>query len=147
MMMLLESSLARDGIDESLLYIQDRGVSRWDSCAAEACLESFGGALTKLTPFVEADDAKDSNACYTYLASESNLDFVPGSATLTKYNCRASASAQEFNQRVFDAAQVKPYSNLNGMVAFGKEWNTCEGRAQIVESIRRAAAKNPPSFD
>ncbi|KAL9180211.1 hypothetical protein ACHAXT_008181 [Thalassiosira profunda] len=145
-MILLESSLARDGIDGSLLYIQDRGVSRWDSCAAEACLESFGGALMKLTPFVEAGDAKDSSECYTYLASKSNLDFIRGMANLTKYN-RASAEAQELNQRVFDAAQVKPYSNLNGMVAFGKEWNTCEGRAQIVESIRRAAAKNPPSFD
>ena len=139
MMMLLEN--------ENMLYIQDRGVSRWDTCAAEACLESFGGQLTKMSHLLEADDAMEPNEFYTYLASQSNLDFIPGSAKLTKYNCRTSTKELQPNEKVIDVDQVKPYSNLCGLVALGKELNTVDGRMQIQNAIQRAATKNPPSFD
>ena len=115
--------------------------------AAEACLESFGGQLKKMTHLVEADDALEPNEFYTYLASQSNLDFIPGSANLTKYNCRSSIKEFQPGQKVVDVDQVKPYSNLCGLVALGKEWNTVDGRMQIQNAIQRAAAKNPPSFD
>ena len=64
-------------------YVQDRGVSRWDTCAAQACLEAHGGMLCKLAPFMSA--AK-TLASYHYAASAHNLDFEPNVAALTKYN-------------------------------------------------------------
>ncbi|KAL7547472.1 hypothetical protein ACHAWF_010766 [Thalassiosira exigua] len=151
MMMLLESSLCKND-NRSMVYIQDRGVSRWDTCAAEACLEAFGGKLMKLTPFFKSrDDEVGQNVngreCYTYLVSHTNLDFIPGVANLTKYNCRANTEELKLNQKLFDADQVKPYSNLCGLVAVGKEWNTTDGMIRIKQAIERAAARHPPSFD
>jgi len=67
MMMLLQNSITGnvgdndDDVDNNgvnycrsnrMLYIQDRGVLRWDTCAAEAWLESYGGKLVKLTHFL-----------------------------------------------------------------------------------------------
>ena len=154
MIMLLEKSITGNkDVDNSLLYIQDRGVSRWDTCAAEACLEAFGGTLTKMTPYLadvsvdndEVDEQKDE--MYTYLASQTNLDFVPGKANLTKYNCQSSVQDLQPHQRALDLSQVKPYSNLCGLVALGSEWNTMEGKIQIQKAMQRAAVKNPPSLD
>ena len=150
MIMLLEKSITSNkDVDNSLLYIQDRGVSRWDTCAAEACLEAFGGTLTKMTPYLadvpvdndEVEEQKDE--MYTYLASQTNLDFVPGKANLTKYNCQSSVQDLQPNQRALDLSQVKPYSNLCGLVALGSEWNTMEGKIQIQKAMQRAAVKKP----
>ena len=150
MIMLLEKSITSNkDVDSSFLYIQDRGVSRWDTCAAEACLEAFGGTLTKMTPYladtVEVDEQKDE--MYTYLASQTNLDFIPGKANLTKYNCQSYVQDLQPNQRALDLSQVKPYSNLCGLVALGSEWNTKEGKMKIQKAMQRAAVKNPPSLD
>ena len=150
MIMLLEKSITSNkDVDNSFLYIQDRGVSRWDTCAAEACLEAFGGTLTKMTPYladtVEVDEQKDE--MYTYLASQTNLDFIPGKANLTKYNCKSSVQDFQPNQIVLDVNQVKPYSNLCGLVALGSEWNTQKGKIQIQKAMQRAAVKTPPSLD
>jgi len=147
MMIMLEKSVAGCSIDDSLFYIQDRGVSRWDTCAAEACLEAFGGKLTKMQQVVDSEDDEPKDEHYTYLASQTNLDFMPGKANLTKYNCRSSIKDLQPNQIVTNVDQVKPYSNLCGLVAVGKEWCTAEGEMQIQKAIQRAAAKNPPSFD
>lgn len=40
---------------------------------------------------------------------------------------------------------VKPYSNLCGLAAFGKEWNSEDGLKQIQEAVGRAARKSSPS--
>ncbi|KAL7528712.1 hypothetical protein ACHAXR_002589 [Thalassiosira sp. AJA248-18] len=149
MMLLLESSYWE--IDGGMLYIQDRGVSRWDTCAAEACLEAYGGRLMKMTHILDTDEDDEHSKereFYTYLASQTNLDFIPGSANLTKYNCRTFNNNElELNQKVNDVDQVKPYSNLCGLVAIGSEWNTVEGIKYIKDAIQRAAESNPPSFD
>lgn len=58
------------------------GVSRWDTCAAQAIIEAKGGVLAKMTDFVK-DGSLNS---YTYLKSSVNLDFEPGTAALTAYN-------------------------------------------------------------
>lgn len=149
MMIMLEKSVSGCSIDDSLFYIQDRGVSRWDTCAAEACLEAFGGKLTKMQQIVDSgeEDDKPEDEHYTYLASQNNLDFVPGKANLTKYNCRSLIKDLQPNQMVMNVDQVKPYSNLCGLVAVGKEWCTAEGELQIQKAIQRAATKNAPSFD
>lgn len=147
MMLLLESSIS-DATNGSMLYIQDRGVSRWDTCAAEACLDSFGGALLKMTPFLETESCKDeqNDEYYTYLASQSNLDFIPGTSLLTKQNCRKLSEEVKLSKLISDIDLVKPYSNLCGLVAIGKQWNTTKGKIQLKEAMQRAAKKNPPSF-
>ena len=147
MLLLLESSLqsasAKSDITKnSMLYIQDRGLSRWDTCAAEAVLEAFGGKIIKLTSL----QSGDVSGRYTYLASENNLDFVPGSARLTKYNS-ADTIIIEQNEMAQTVSQVKPYSNLCGLVAFGKEWSDKNDMKVMIEAIKKAAAKNAPSYD
>ena len=49
MLMLLEGKGAA--------YIQDRGVSRWDTCACEAVIDAHGGLLCKLPAIVSASEA------------------------------------------------------------------------------------------
>ena len=117
-------------------------MSRWDTCAAEACLEAFGGQLLKLTDFLNDEE---NNGYYTYRASEFNLDFLPNTANLTKYNSRLDKPS--LGQKAQDVSQVKPYSNLCGLVAFGKEFNSQEGRMYLQRAITNAASINPPSLD
>lgn len=147
MLLLLERSLISNEKDRmnSMLYIQDRGVSRWDTCAAEAVLEAFGGKILKLT-HVQQKIHDASEGRYKYLESETNLDFIPGMARLTKYNCKNNDRIQP-NQMIDDIGQVKPYSNLCGLVALGKEWNTVEGLKLITEAVLKAAEKDSPSYD
>ena len=148
MMMLLQQSINITNKDKTAqshhghLYIQDRGVSRWDSCAAEACLEAFGGQLLKLTEFLQ----EEHDSYYTYLASKTNLDFIPNTAYLTKYNSNLQELPSSA-QKAQDVCQVKAYSNLCGLVAYGEEFNTQEGRKYLRDAIRKAAALNPPSLD
>lgn len=98
-------------------YIQDRGVSRWDTCAAEAVVAAHGGVLGKLSSLLAAADAA-TGQCepYTYRQSATNLDFVPGLAALTPYNAAAKVAGGAAQQatRVED---VKAYANLCGLVA------------------------------
>ena len=91
-------------------YIQDRGVSRWDTCGAQAVIEAHGGKLAKLTPFISKGGALES---YTYLRSEHNLDFEPGTAALTPYNAANKASVRKGEVVLANSVeQVRPYSNL-----------------------------------
>jgi 3'-phosphoadenosine 5'-phosphosulfate (PAPS) 3'-phosphatase len=156
LMMLLEQSIFGNHADgRSVLYIQDRGVSRWDTCGAEGVLEAFGGKLMKLTTFLpptmngkeEQQQSKINTQSYTYLASPTNLDFISGVPTITKYNCSPTTTDIHGNQKAIDVNDVKAYSNLCGLVAFGKEWNTPEGTMYIEKAIQRAAMIHPPSFD
>ena len=148
MLLLLERSLISNEKDRmnSMLYIQDRGVSRWDTCAAEAVLEAFGGKILKLT-HVQQKIHDASEGRYKYLESETNLDFIPGMAQLTKYNCKNNERIQPNQMMIDDVGQVKPYSNLCGLVALGKEWNTVEGLKLITEAVLKAAEKDSPSYD
>ncbi len=137
MLMLLEGKGAT--------YIQDRGVSRWDTAGAQAVLEAHGGTLSKLTAFAR-DQTLDS---YRYLKSATNLDFEPGVAALTPYNCAAAAAtpgkASGAPALAEFASDVKPYANLCGLLALSRQ-----GLAQrdlIFEALRRAAAASPPSYD
>ena len=67
-------------------YIQDRGVSRWDTCGAQACIEAYGGVMAKLSTFASSPELKS----YTYLKGETNLDFVAGESNMTPYNVNVS---------------------------------------------------------
>ena len=138
MLMLLEGKGAA--------YIQDRGVSRWDTAAAQAVIEAHGGALSKLTAFAH----NQSLESYRYLRSDTNLDFEPGVAALTPYNC-AAASAIDAAQsgplpaRAVSAGDVKPYANLCGLVALSR--SGLADRERIFAAVRRAQAASAPSYD
>jgi hypothetical protein len=97
------------GSGGTVLYIEDRGVSRWDTCAVEGVWEAHGGRLTKLTAYLAAGEAADdgeeerrrgtggsgNGEFYNYLASPTNPDFVPGLAGLTRNNRRARSVKDE----------------------------------------------------
>eukprot|EP01062_Namystynia_karyoxenos_P020917 TRINITY_DN17938_c0_g2_i1.p1 TRINITY_DN17938_c0_g2~~TRINITY_DN17938_c0_g2_i1.p1 ORF type:complete len:390 (+),score=154.99 TRINITY_DN17938_c0_g2_i1:87-1172(+) len=125
-------------------YIQDRGVSRWDTCAAQAILEARGGCLLKLSPFVR-DGAQQG---YTYRRSEQNCDFVPNEASLTPYNA-ADAGALRKGERVLAAApgQVLPYANLQGLLAVHPSINSEGALQQLREALQRAAAQSAPDYN
>jgi 3'-phosphoadenosine 5'-phosphosulfate (PAPS) 3'-phosphatase len=117
-------------------YIQDRGVSRWDTCAAEAVLAAHGGVLGKLSSLL-----KHSGTCepYTYRKSGTNLDFVPGLAKLTPYN--ATAKVQGAGGVATRVEDVKAYSNLCGLYAALKP-SDVNGAA-----CKAAADKAQPEFN
>ena len=93
------------------IYLQDRGVSRWDTCAAQAILEANGGVLCKLTDFI---DRYLINS-YDYAKSDLNLDANPlalfGRMNVREENTHESTPIGQQIER------VKPYSNICGIVA------------------------------
>ena len=54
-------------------YIQDRAVSRWDTCAAQAVIEAFGGVCSKLTSIVKGKG--QSSYIYKQIETNKNLDY------------------------------------------------------------------------
>jgi len=138
MLMLLEGKGAA--------YIQDRGVSRWDTAGAQAVIEAHGGTLSKLTGFVAAK----SLASYTYLKSPLNLDFEAGKASLTPYNAADKRLVKKGAPPVLaeDAGAVKAYSNLCGLFALDR---SCVGTAQLdllFDAIQRTIASGAqPAYD
>ena len=136
-------------------YIQDRGVSRWDTCGAQACIEAYGGVLCKLSSFMAASPEQvkagtpESIIGYTYLGSAENLDFIPDLASLTLYNCSQASGLKKGHPSRLAAAitDVKPYSNLCGLLALGAAHNTPQGLQRIHMALLAAAEKNLPAYD
>jgi len=144
MLMLLEG--------KGTAYIQDRGVSRWDTCAAQAVLEANGGILCRLDRFLEENSNSDNDIRngYTYRSTEENLDFSPGQARLTKYNAAEGIDIngkKNVNGMVGKPSDVKPYANLCGLLAIGKARNNSQGKAQIFDALKRASLSAPPAYD
>lgn len=125
-------------------YIQDRGVSRWDTAGAQAVIEAHGGVLCKLGTMINYQGKEDS---YRYLKSDRNLDFVAGEASLTKYNAAAGGDIGDSRRMAMDASEVKPYANLWGLFAIGAEKNSEAHKADLLAALKRAAKSSPPSFD
>lgn len=127
-------------------YIQDRGVSRWDTCGAQAVIEAHGGTLSKLTKFIE----NQSLESYTYLKSSINLDFESGVANQTPYNSsltkeRATAIKQGEVFPITEVETAKAYSNLCGLLALDQS-NT-QQISKFHEAIERAKSASAPSYD
>eukprot|EP00536_Pseudo-nitzschia_multiseries_P010029 jgi/Psemu1/297463/fgenesh1_pm.294_\ len=145
----------------STLYIQDRGVSRWDTCAAQAVLEAHGGILCRLDRFLEGENDDDdtdtdgssvgaggySYSSYTYRKTDTNPDFEPGLARVTKYNAADAVALDRLGDTAGTPSEVKPYANLCGLVALGAADNTPERRAELRDALRRAADRSPPAYD
>ncbi len=143
MLMLLEKKGAA--------YIQDRGVSRWDTCGAQACIEAYGGILFKLAPALQAHSTDEQAALqsYRYLQSDCNLDFIPGLANLTMYNCSSSSGLRKGDpsRPALHVSEVKEYSNLCGLLAVGVEHNHPAGLAAIHRALSAAKERSAPSYD
>jgi 3'(2'), 5'-bisphosphate nucleotidase len=123
-------------------YIQDRGVSRWDTAAAQAVIEAHGGVLSKLTSFVDRNELSS----YTYLKSAINLDFEPGVPTLTPYNAADKSLVKKGETlKAVDVSSVQPYSNLCGLLVL--ENNALLDIGTIRDSIRRVTLAVHPSYD
>ena len=194
---LLEAEAAEEADEETdtrrppIVYIQDRGVSRWDTCAAQAVLEAQGGILYNLERFLQDspppmttrtntttdaenaaaednDDAEDTTSfSYTYRQTDTNLDFVPGVAVLTKYNAAAAmvdptssthnkegstsggttATTAHSPRFAHTVSEVKPYANLGGLFAVTKRMNTPSRKRELWQALHRAAHVSPPAFD
>jgi 3'-phosphoadenosine 5'-phosphosulfate (PAPS) 3'-phosphatase len=134
------------------VYIQDRGVSRWDTCAPQAVLEAQGGCMVALQPMVAGDEsAPPVQARYTYRAGPTNADFVAGAARLTKYNARdgmlsADDLAKGAPPRYAVAADdFKPYANTLGLLAL--KTATPEAIEAVRAAAVRVAATSPPAYD
>lgn len=98
---------------KGVAYIQDRGVSRWDTSGAQAVIEANGGILCKLSPFVSNKELTG----YTYLKAETNLDYEP-LAQLTPYNCLDKDTFIKGNPpRSGTVEEYKVYSNICGLLA------------------------------
>jgi hypothetical protein len=127
-------------------YIQDRGVSRWDTCGAQAVVEAMGGRLSKLTKFID----NKSFESYTYLKSTLNLDFEPGVANMTAYNSvvdkeTATQLKQGAKIAITDVTQAKKYSNLCGLFCIDAQ---CVSNVdELFDGIQRAKAIALPSYD
>ena len=133
----------------SSCYIQDRGVSRWDTCGPQGVLEAHGGLLCQLQPLVvSSGSAAVALEPYHYKrGGNAKDDFLPGVTAMTKYNSDALTEADLAKgapkRYAKAAAELKPYSNGLGLVAL-KDAKDVES---VSAAVRRAAAKDPPAFD
>lgn len=126
-------------------YIQDRGVSRWDTCGAQAVIAAHGGHLGKLSSFISNNGAIES---YCYLKSDINLDFVPGLAALTPFNTTDKSLVKKGEIVVADTVdKVKAYSNLCGLFAVASANSSPESLARVHAAIARTLAVHPTSYD
>eukprot|EP01061_Rhynchopus_euleeides_P010639 TRINITY_DN2012_c0_g3_i1.p1 TRINITY_DN2012_c0_g3~~TRINITY_DN2012_c0_g3_i1.p1 ORF type:complete len:378 (+),score=162.46 TRINITY_DN2012_c0_g3_i1:117-1136(+) len=121
------------------IYFQDRGLSRWDTCAAEAALEAKGGSLVKLAPAV----LQSKKEGYAYVQGEENSDFVAGQAALTPYNATGKIARDAPKQLASAVAEVRPYSNLQGLLAT-RDAAQCDS---LMADLSVVAADIAPAFD
>ena len=138
--------------EPSACYIQDRGLCRWDTCAAQGVLEAHGGVMVKLHPLIFGDAASAPRLePYHYLAADHPDDFVEGATRLTKYNAAAGmltdadaakGAPPKFAQTM---EQLKPHKNGLGLFALRSAEPEAIEAARA--AIHRAAAKHTPAFD
>lgn len=134
MLMLLEG--------KGTAYIQDRGVSRWDTCGAQAVLEANGGTLSKLTSFISSGRLLS----YTYLNSPHNvnLDFSPNEALLTPYNSHVFDKSNP--RKACSVEEVNAYSNLCGLIALDGP-TLSSSKEVILRALQKTALALPPLYD
>ncbi|MEE2829531.1 MAG: inositol monophosphatase family protein, partial [Myxococcota bacterium] len=135
-------------------YIQDRSVSRWDTCAAQAVMEAVGGILVQLRPFEQAssaDEAPLEAAClsYRYRETETNLDFEPGLIEATRYSLRDSTvitGAGEVRPLIEQVEDLKPYHNALGLFCLPPWERTPEQLVRYSKAIALAKTRALPRY-
>mmetsp|Transcript_35700 Transcript_35700/g.57354 ORF Transcript_35700/g.57354 Transcript_35700/m.57354 type:complete len:385 (-) Transcript_35700:96-1250(-) len=120
-------------------YIQDRGVSRWDTCAAQAVIEATGGVLSKLTT-VQSNRSIES---YQYKISDVNMDLNP-EAYLTKYNAKDKEMGRIKPAPKVTGENVLPYSNVCGLFALKAKDKDLTKR--ILDAVQKVAKNVSPQY-
>lgn len=93
--------------DKADVYLQDRGLSRWDTCAGEAILRCKDGLLCKLTEF-EKTGTTDSRYTYT------TTDNISGEENPNN-NVDKNTAAKYIEQNSFIPADlVKEFKKIKG---------------------------------
>lgn len=140
-------------------YIRDSGgFAKWDTCGPEAVVEAYGGTMSKLTQFI-TDKTLES---YTHLKTTENLDFQPGTVTLTLSNAKDKKMVKKDEVKVVvdgmttttytvsskiiaqDANMIKEYSCVQGLLALDKE--NLENLDKIHAAILKVSTENPPYY-
>jgi 3'-phosphoadenosine 5'-phosphosulfate (PAPS) 3'-phosphatase len=139
------------------VYLSDRGVSHWDTCAGEAILEATGGRLCKLTGFIQSAEANIEER-YHYQAFEDpltgenpdpNKDAGP-----TDFNRiwetdeekeqykknKKDADKQKDMKILLKKQRINPYSNLCGIFAI-KEIDNTTLIHQVFDTIKQINPK------
>ena len=125
------------------IYIQDRGVSRWDTCAAQAILEAYEGGLWKLTDLLESNAYKK----YDYRVTDVNMDPNP-IARFGKMNMKAIVQEKLDTKIGEEITLVKPYSNLCGLVALPYRIKSDTYRMNaLYEILQSVFQKNLPIYN
>lgn len=130
---------------KGMLYIQDRGVSRWDTCAPQAVIEARGGLLVKLSSLMASKKLES----YTYEKTTENLDVnTDYPVQLGKYNRRAAATSK--NDSFLDESQqvtdLRPYANVCGFLALDAASAAPERLDAITSMVQSAAVESEPTF-
>lgn len=123
------------------IYLQDRGVSRWDTCAAQAILEAYDGGLWKLTNFLQSN----TYTTYEYRVSDVNMDPNP-SARFGKMNM-TTIEPDVLGTPIGDKNElVKPYSNLCGLLALPYSMvGNAQRMKRLVDTLKMLT--EPPAYD
>ncbi|GAB5361362.1 hypothetical protein AAMO2058_000706900 [Amorphochlora amoebiformis] len=130
-------------------YILDRGLSRWDTCAAQAVLEARGGGLCKLTGICDPKAPSEAKLdCYTYRKASTNPD-MNDLAYLTPYNIRKEEKAQFAKSGVKERAvrsvdELDPNANICGCLAYSQIPK--EKMQALIMAIKRASASTLPFY-
>jgi len=134
------------------VYLQDRALSRWDTCAGEAILEAIGGRLCKLTTFFGDTGTIDERYHYTYTPE------LFGSKLNENSDQNSDALATSFNIKIFEGSEAeqkiafKKYNgkrlsevNLEGNDRFVNNINICglfaikdRSNTELIENIKKA---------
>ena len=103
-------------------YIQDRGVSRWDTCAGSAVLRAHGAVFSKLTSVIDRGLLED----YTYTPTTTNHDIH---------------MLDEYPE--MDRSKVGPYANICGLFAIApsEAQRLSLYRDAVMEKARRTSPK------
>ena len=119
------------------VYVQDGGMSRWDTCAPEAVVKAAGGCFYRLDGVVQPTSEKDEEPSeadrkglmsYQYKVSTENADFVAGISNISPYNAAKKGSVKKGDppRKIRDKKEILPYSNILG--AFVLSPNICKSK-------------------
>lgn len=105
---------------------------------------NFAAAAAAGTTPTTATAACAGLESYTYLKSETNLDFEEGAATLTPYNAVVPVAKGAAPTKGAHA-DFKPYSNICGLLALNAQG--LQTLPQLYEQIQAVKETAPPAYD
>jgi 3'-phosphoadenosine 5'-phosphosulfate (PAPS) 3'-phosphatase len=123
------------------IYVQDRGLSRWDTCGSEAILAARGGLICMLEPLLTPESPEQG---YNYLKTGTNLNFKPDVALLSDYNSRVNPHPVEKTWAKL-VEEVEPYANLLGLLVIPEA--LMHLKVDIIQACIRAKEIAEPEYN